>query len=71
MSKIKEFKKEYSGEWLAIEVTEDDESGPIDGNLILHGLDHDMVWDKISKDKRRIYVTYAGIPIENGYAVAF
>ena len=71
MAKVKEFKEKYPEEWLAIEVTEEDDSGPIEGNLILHGLDHDMVWDKIAKDKRKIYVTYAGSPIEKGYAVAF
>lgn len=71
MPKIKEFKKQCPGEWLAIEVTEEDETGPISGNLVLHELDHDKVWEKLSKDERRIYVTYAGAPIEKGYAVAF
>ena len=71
MATVKEVKEKHPGEWLAIEVTGEDDSGPVEGNLILHGLDHDMVWDKIAGDRRRIYVTYAGSPIEKGYAVAF
>lgn len=71
MPKVEDLKKEYLGEWLAIEVTEEDESGPMGGNLILHDLDHDRVWEKIADDERRIYITYAGSPIEKGYAAAF
>jgi len=71
MSKVEELKKEYQGEWLAIEVEEEDESGPISGKLISHDLDHDKIWEEIAKDERRIYVTYAGPSIEKGYAAAF
>jgi len=71
MLKIEKLKKEYHGEWLAIEVIEDDENGPTRGNLLLHNLDHDKIWEKIRNDPRRIYVTYAGPPIEKRYAVAF
>jgi hypothetical protein len=71
MPKIERLKKEYPGEWLAIEVEEENDSGPISGNLILHHLDHDKIWEEIDRDERRIYVTYAGPPIEKGYAAAF
>ena len=71
MPKIEQLKKEYPGEWLAIEIEEEDNSGPISGNLILHHLDHDKIWEEIDRDERRIYVTYAGPPIEKGYAAAF
>lgn len=71
MAKIEELKKKYKGEWLAIEITKEDGSGPCEGSLIIHSSDHDKVWDTIVKNKRRIYVTYAGPPIEKGYAVAF
>lgn len=71
MSEIAELKRNYQGEWLAIEVTEEDEYGPTKGNLIFHSHDHDQVWGEIANDPRRIYVTYAGSPIEKGYAVAF
>ena len=70
MPEIEWLKKEYPGEWLAIEVEEEDESGPIGGNLISHNLDHDKLWEEITRDERRIYVTYAGSPIEKGYAAA-
>lgn len=71
MAKIEELKRKYGGEWLAIEITKGACSGPREGSLIIHSPDHDKVWDKIAKDKRSIYVTYAGPPIEKGYAVAF
>ena len=71
MTKIESLKKKYKEEWLAIEVTEEIEGKPFRGNLIYHSRDHDELWDKIAKDKRRIYVTYAGPLIEKGYAVAF
>jgi hypothetical protein len=34
-------------------------------------LDHDKIWEETARDERRIYVTYAGTPIEKGYAAAF
>jgi len=71
MTKIERLKKKYPGEWLAIEIEEEDENGPISGSLILHNLDHDKIWGGIAGDERRIYVTYAGPPIEKGYAAAF
>jgi hypothetical protein len=71
MPKIEQLKKKYPGEWLAIEIEEEDSSGPISGNLISHNLDHDKIWEEIARDEGRIYVTYAGPPIEKGYAAAF
>lgn len=71
MPKVEDIKKKHLGEWLAIEVTEEDESGATGGNLILHDSDHDLVWEKIADDERRVYVTYAGPPIEKGYVAAF
>jgi hypothetical protein len=71
MPKIERLKKEYPGEWLAIEVEEENDSGPTSGKLISHHLDHDKIWEEITRDERRIYVTYAGPPIEKGYAAAF
>ncbi|MCK4225186.1 MAG: hypothetical protein KAX39_08385 [candidate division Zixibacteria bacterium] len=71
MPEIKKLKEKYPGEWLAIEITEENESGPIKGNLLMHHPDHDHVWTKIANDPRRIFITFAGSPIEKGYAGAF
>lgn len=70
--KIKDLKKKYKGEWLAIEVTEEQEGEPVEGKLILHEKDHDKLWGKVPQKKnKKIYVTYAGPPLEKGYAAAF
>ena len=71
MAEIEELKHQYKGKWLAIEVTREDVSGPIEGRLIYHSTSREDVWGKIKGDRRRIYVTYAGPLIEEGYAVAF
>ena len=71
MPKIADLKRKYEGEWLAIEVTKEANGEPTEGKMVYHSSDHDELWDKIALDKRRIYVTYAGRLIEEGYAVAF
>jgi len=71
MPEIEDLKSLYKGEWLAIEVTMEDASGPVEGRLIYHSTSREDVWRKIKGDRRRIYVTYAGPLIEEGYAVAF
>ena len=50
---------------------EENEDGPVKGNLIFHSLDHEEVWDQIGSNIGTIYVTYAASLIEKGYAVAF
>jgi len=70
--KIKDLKKKYKDEWLAIEVTEEVEGEPVKGKLLLHEKDHDKLWKKVPQKKdKKIYVTYAGPALEEGYAAAF
>ncbi len=71
MPEIEELRRQYKGEWLAIEVTREDASGPSEGRLIFHSTSREDVWSKIKGDRRKIYVTFAGPLIEEGYAVAF
>jgi len=72
MAKIEKLKKKYKGEWLAIEVTKEENGVSIEGNLILHTADRDKLWKEVPLWKdRAIYVTYAGPPLDEGYAAAF
>lgn len=71
MSTINELKEKYKGKWLAIEIRKEDITGPLEGEIVYHSRERDRVWRKIKGDKRRLYVTYAGPLIEEGYAVAF
>jgi len=68
---INKLKRNYSGEWLAIEVTEVNElNEPVEGKLLMHSKNHDGVWDNAPANKD-VYITYAGPPLEKGYAAAF
>ncbi|MBI2913170.1 MAG: hypothetical protein HYY03_04550 [Chloroflexi bacterium] len=68
---IEQLKKKHQGEWLAIVVERDAVAEPREGQLIYHSRDREVVWGKISEDKRRIYVTFAGPLIEEGKGIAF
>ncbi|MFQ5864235.1 MAG: hypothetical protein ACE5IW_03295 [bacterium] len=72
MAKIEQLKKKYEGQWLAIEVTKEKNGEATEGELILHTANREELWKKVppSKDKI-IYITYAGPPLEEGYAAAF
>ncbi len=72
MPSISELKEKYKGEWIAIEVTKYEEHEPVEGNLLRHDKERERLWQKIQLSPgKRIYVTYAGPLIEEGYAVAF
>ena len=72
MAKIEKLKMKYKGEWLAIEVTKEIQGEATEGKLILHSKIREEIWKnvKLSKEKE-IYVTFAGPPLEEGYAAAF
>jgi len=72
MAKIEKLKKEYEGEWLAIEVTKEENGVSIEGNLVMHTHDRERLWKEIPLYKNlAIYVTYAGPTLDDGYAAAF
>jgi len=72
MAKIAELKKEYKGEWLAIAVSKVTNGEAVEGKLLLHSPDRDEVWSKVRLSRKvEIYVTFAGPPLEEGYAAAF
>jgi len=71
MPKIEELKETYKGQWLAIIVLREDPAGPQEGELLHHCETREEVWRRIRGDSRKIYVTYAGPLLEEGYAAAF
>ena len=71
MTTVRELKEAYQGEWLAIVVLGEGESGPEEGELVGHCRNRDELWRRIKGDERRIYVTYSGPALEEGYAAAF
>lgn len=68
---IEALKHQYQGEWLAIQVGREGPSGPEEGELVYHARGVQEVWRRLKGDRRRIYVTYAGPLLEEGWAVAF
>lgn len=71
MATIEQLKQKHQGEWLAISVLKEGEAGPDEGDLVYHSANRDEVWRRIKGDPRKIYVTYGGPALEEGYAVAF
>ena len=71
MARIHDLKEAYKSEWLAIEILKDSPAGLLEGELIYHSKNMPDVWKQIKGDKRRIYVTYAGPLLEEGFAAAF
>ncbi len=72
MPLVTELKQKYKGKWLAIEVSRYEDHEPVEGKLLLHDRDRQKLWQKLKlSPSKRIYVTYAGPLIEEGYAVAF
>ncbi len=67
---IEELKEQYKDEWLAIEVTKEENTTPVEGKLICHSSEREEVWNK-TKDMQRVYIFYAGPPLKEGYAAAF
>jgi len=72
MPRIESLKKQYTGEWLAIEVTRLSQGEPVEGRLVYHDKSRKRLWQRLElRGDKDIYVTYAGPLIEEGYAVAF
>ncbi len=65
---IRELKREYEGEWLAIEVTERKDQQPIKGKLIGHNKDRRELHNELRKrEVLGAYLTYAGPLVRPGY----
>ena len=67
---IQELIAQYAGEWLAIDVKAEQGGRPTAGELVCHARDRDEVWQK-TKNRRRLFIVYAGPALKEGYAAAF
>ena len=70
MAQIKELLASHPEEWLAIEVTQEANGEPVKGNLVYHSRDRWEVWER-TKAWQRLYITFAGPALQEGYAAAF
>lgn len=70
MAQVQEFIQQYPEEWLAIEVTEEQKGRPKAGKLVYHARDREEVWQR-TKDRKRLYIIYAGPALKEGYAAVF
>ena len=70
MRSIQEFIDQYPDEWLAIDVKVEEGGRPKSGELICRSKDRDEVWRK-TKDRKRVYIVYAGPAFKEGYVAAF
>jgi len=70
MAQVQELIQHYPGEWLAIEITEEQEGRPKAGRLVYHAPDREEVW-QLTRDRKRLYIIYAGPTLKEGYATAF
>lgn len=68
--KLEEAKAQYPGEWIAFRAFE--ESDNPEGEVVLNHKDR-RVFDKklLEMDLTNIYITFAGPPVPEGYAVMF
>jgi hypothetical protein len=69
--KIDELKKEYKGEWLAIEIIKEMDGQVIEEKLILHTSDKEELRNVIPLQKdKTIYITYANSPVGEDNIIA-
>lgn len=72
MTKLKEAKKKYKGEWIAFLVKEVTKKGELLGKLIAHDKDRRHLHRILrGKKVKSAYVTFAGPILKPGYAVMF
>ncbi len=71
MMRLEEAKALHEQEWLAFRAFEEGEDNP-EGEVVLHSKDR-RVFDKelVEQGLTGVYITFAGPPIPEGYAVMF
>lgn len=67
---VQELIDQHPGEWLAIDVETETGGRPKAGRLVCHAGDRHAGWRE-TKSRRRLYIVYAGPPLQQGYAAAF
>ena len=67
---LKNAKRQHVGQWLAFLVTEETPAGELWGQIIAHNRDRRALHRELRERKiGHAYVTYAGPPVQPGYAV--
>ena len=68
--RIEEARAKYQGEWIAFQAFE--ERDDPEGKVILHNKDR-RAFDKelVERGLKDVYITFAGAPVPQGYAVMF
>jgi len=67
---LEEVKRQYAGQWLAFQVTEESSTGELLGHLIAHNLDRRELHRQLRQGEvANVYVTFAGPVVKPGYAV--
>jgi len=68
--RLEEAKDQYRGEWIAFRTSAEDENP--EGDVLLHHKDR-RAFDKelMRKGLTDVYITFAGPPVPEGYAVIF
>lgn len=68
--RLEEAKNKYQGEWIAFRAFE--KSDNPEGEVVLHHKDR-WVFDKelVERGIKNVYITFAGPPVPEGYAIIF
>ena len=68
--RLEEAKNKYQGEWIAFRAFEKTDNP--EGEVVLHHKDR-WVFDKelVERGIKNVYITFAGPPVPEGYAVMF
>jgi len=67
---IKQIKKRFKDEWLAIQVTKTTKGNtPLEGILQAHTPSHDEIWDIAYELEGEIMITFTGEPVPEGWEV--
>jgi hypothetical protein len=59
--KVEDLRHQYPNEWVLLAVEKKDGLDvPVEGQLIAHGQDADVLWDEITERQGQFYVFYTG-----------
>lgn len=60
-AKIKDLRNQYPDEWILLAVEKKDALGvPVEGRLVAHGRDAEVLWGEIAERQGQFYIFYSG-----------
>lgn len=71
MATVQELKKAHQNEWVVIQILKENAAGPQEGTLLYHSTNREEAWRYVKNQRQKVYVSYAGPMLEEGYAAAF